>query len=510
MATKSAVLAVKIVSDASQFSKGTDAAASSLDKFKGKIKSLTVPALAVGGGLLAVGTSFGKMASDFEQNSGAVDAVFKGMSKQIDDFASKSAKGMGLSANSYKESAALIGSQLKNAGVPMDQLVTKTDNMIKMGADFSAQFGGTVPEAVDAMSSALKGEMDPIEKYGITLNDAMIKAEMSTTGASKAQAIMNLIQKQGADAIGANAREAGTAAGAQARLQAAYEGMGVQLGQVLLPIMTKAAEILSSVVDWVSKNQQLVTVLAVGLGILAAAVLVLNVAMIAMNIIAALNPFVLIGVAVVALIAFIIYLATQTTVFQTIWAAVSQFCADVWNGFVGFITDVWNGFMGFIQDAVNNVGGFFSDTLGNIGKWFSDVFNGAGRIVDDVVGGITSAFDSVSTAVQNAINWVSSLFNGFSVPGWMKDVMNFMGMGGAGFDMAVGMDLAGLPAGMGATGTMPTGFLSGGGSNGRTEITNVSITVEGALDPDAVGRQISKYLDRYSRNSGRTAAAGGF
>lgn len=509
MATKSAILAVKIISDAKDFKKGTDEAASGLDKLKSNMSKLTVPALAVGAGLLKVGSDFGKMASDFEQNSGAVDAVFKGMSGQIDQLAAGSAKKLGLSANDYKQYAALIGSQLKNAGVPMDQLASKTDMLLNTGADFAAQFGGTVPDAVAALSSALKGEMDPIEKYGISLSAAKIDAEAAALGFSKVNgaltdqqkqaAILSLINKQGADSQGANAREATTAAGAQARLTAAYEDMGVKLGTALLPIMGQLAGTLGTVVDWISQNSELVQTLAVGLGILAAAILVLNGVMIIMNVIAALNPFVLIAVAVAALIGFIIYLATQTTFFQDTWAAVSKFCADAWNGFVGFVEDVWNGFIGFLQDTLRNIGG-----------WFSDVFKGAQNTVSGVINFFVDGFKNISNAVQGAIGWVRSLFNGFSVPGWLRDVMKFMGVGATGFDMAVGYDLSGLPAGMGATGTTGFSGIFGGGSGGRTEVTNISVTVNGALDPVAVGKQIDGVLKKYARSTGARTAAGGF
>jgi hypothetical protein len=569
MATKSAILAVKIISDAKDFKKGTDDAASAVDKLAGGLKKLTVPALAIGAGLIAAGADFTKMASEFEQNSGAVDAVFKGMSKEVDAYAANSASKLGLSGNDYKKYAALMGSQLKNAGTPLDQLAKKTDGLINMGADFAAQFGGTVPDAMEAMSSALKGEFDPMEKYGISLSAAKIEAEAMAMGAEKVNgqltdqakqaAILSILNKQGADAMGANGREATTAAGQHARLTASYNDMGVKLGTMLLPVMGQLAEILGKVVDWVSQNSELVGVLAVGLGILVAAILVLNGAMLVMNAIALVNPWVLLGVAVAALIGFIVYLATQTSFFGDLWANVSKFAADVWNGFVKFATDVWNGFVGFLTDALGNIGRFFNTIFSSIGNFvgtivrnignffssvfnsvrgivsgvingvigyfqsmwntissiinfvgsiFSNVFNGARNVVLSVINGITNAFNNISGAVQGVISWVRSLFNGFSIPGWMREVMRFMGMGATGFDMAMGYDLSGLPADMGATGTTGFAGIFGGGSGGRTEVTNINITVNGALDPVAVGKQIRKIVNSDALRNGSISAGG--
>jgi hypothetical protein len=569
MATKSAILAVKIISDAKDFKKGTDEAASAIDKLAGGMKKLAVPAIAIGAGLLKLGSDYTKMASDFEQNAGAVDAVFKGHNGEVDKLAANSAKKLGISGSDYLKYSALIGSQMKNAGVPMDKLVGKTDALINTGADLAAQFGGTMPDAVEAMSSALKGEFDPIEKYGISLSAAKIEAEAMAMGAEKVNgaftdqakqaAILSLINKQGADAQGANAREAGTAAGVHARLTAAYEDMGAKLGTMLLPVLSTLGELLGKVVDWVTQNSELVGVLAVGLGLLVAAILVLNGAMLIMNIIAALNPFVLIGVAVAALIGFIIYLATQTSFFGDLWANVSKFAADVWNGFVKFATDVWNGFVGFLQDTLRNIGNFFGTIFGNIGNfvgsvlrnignfftsvfngarnivsgvinwiigafnnvsntvssvltsigsWFNSVFQGINGFVTGVINGVADAFRGISSAVQGVIGWVRSLFNGFSVPGWLREVMKFMGVGATGFDMALGYDLSGLPADMGATGTMGFGGIFSGGGSNKTEVHNYNITINGALDPNAVAKQLKTIINSDAKRNGTISAGG--
>jgi len=59
----------------------------------------------------------------------------------------------------------------------MDQLAGKTNDLITLGADMASMFGGTTKEAIEAISSALKGEMDPIERYGITPSAASLEAE---------------------------------------------------------------------------------------------------------------------------------------------------------------------------------------------------------------------------------------------------------------------------------------------------------------------------------------------
>lgn len=197
-------------------------------------------------GIASYGKQFINLASDAEQSLGGVQAVFKNYADNVVKRSKEADRALGLSANSYRELSTLIGSQLKNAGVPMDELGKKTDGLIGMGADLAAMFGGTTSDAVSALSSALKGEMDPIEKYGISLNDAALKAEAAALGldvvggslsnSQRAMAVMSLVTKQGADAVGAFGRENDTAAGRAQRASAQWENIKTTIGDRLLPV----------------------------------------------------------------------------------------------------------------------------------------------------------------------------------------------------------------------------------------------------------------------------------
>ncbi|MFJ2618159.1 peptidoglycan DD-metalloendopeptidase family protein [Glutamicibacter sp. NPDC087344] len=117
------------------------------------------------------------LAGQAEQSVGAIDTVFKENAQVMHDWAASASQAVGISSNEYRELGTLLGSQLKNMGTPMDEIADKTNGLIGMGADMASMFGGTTKEAIEAISSALKGEMDPIERYGITLSAASLEAE---------------------------------------------------------------------------------------------------------------------------------------------------------------------------------------------------------------------------------------------------------------------------------------------------------------------------------------------
>lgn len=188
---------------------GKEAGSGFSSAFKGAIGGL-----ATGFSIAAVGgfvKSTSDAAGEAEQSVGAVDAVFKENSAVMQEWAKGAKTAVGLSANEYRSLSTVLGAQLKNAGTPMEDLAGKTNNLIGLGADLSSMFGGTAPEAVEAISSALKGEMDPIEKYGISLSQASLEAVAFNKGllqatvdkekVAEASTKMELAQKKYNDAV---------------------------------------------------------------------------------------------------------------------------------------------------------------------------------------------------------------------------------------------------------------------------------------------------------------------
>ena len=119
-------------------------------------------------------------ASDAEQNMGAVESVFKAKTKTIIDASKRAATEVGLAGNEYRELATLLGTGIKNKGIT--DFTEKAQGLVKVGADLSSMYGGSTKEAVEAIGSALRGETDPIERYGISMNEAALKAAALSKG----------------------------------------------------------------------------------------------------------------------------------------------------------------------------------------------------------------------------------------------------------------------------------------------------------------------------------------
>ena len=425
MASKTAILAVKVVSDAKDFTKKMDGASKKVGEFQKTMGQLKGPAMAVLGSLGLIGGGMINLAKDAEQAQGSVNAVFGKWAKDQDKFASDSADRLGLSGKDYDQWSSLVGQSLKDAGVPMNKLAGQTDKLISTAADLGSVFGVDTPEAAEAFMAAMRGEYEQVEKLGIKMNESMVNDRLKAKGLdnltgsaleeAKAQERSNILMEKGAGYAGNFAKEADTTAGKMQRLTANITDLAVEMGEKLLPYVEKALEAFSGFVTWISENQTLVTYMAVTLGILAAAVLAVNVAM---WLIAA-NPVVLaitaIVVVVALLVAGIIYLINETTFFQDTWAAVTAFITEAITNVTTWFQEAWQAVVDFFTTIVTNIKNWFvtaftnmmnksRETINNIKNFFIGLWNKGKEIVTNIRNFFVNGFSYIKGRIQYYIN----------------------------------------------------------------------------------------------------------
>lgn len=192
-------------------------------------------------------------ANRLQQAVGATEAVFGSAGRAVKEFADTSAQSFGISASAARELTAQIGALLQGMGFTAEEAASTSVELAQLGADLAATFGGKPEAAVQALGAALRGERDPIERYGISLNEAAVKQKALELGLydgvgaldanGRAQATLALITERSAGAQGQFARESTTAAGAQAIAAASAEDAAASFGEVLLPVYTRVVEV---------------------------------------------------------------------------------------------------------------------------------------------------------------------------------------------------------------------------------------------------------------------------
>lgn len=464
---KSAILAIRIIGDATGAVAAMTKAQRAAMTFREKLgKAATVASAALG----AIGVGAKQCvdaAADLQQSVGGVETVFGASSVKMLQWSKDAAQAVGLSQNEYNTFATLVGSQLQNMGMSIDQSAVKTNELIGLGADLSSMFGGTTADAVDALSAALKGEMDPIEKYGISLNDATLKAQAASMGLgdlyaagdrnAKMQATLAAITEQSGKAVGNFAREADTAQGQQQRMAAAFENSKAALGEALLPVLTEAAQKLAEFATWVQQNTAWLTPLAIAIASVAAAIIVINGAWTAysaiqavvqaLNLSTAATFGVLAGATGIGLvIAAIVLMVTHWDQVKAAGAAAAdwimekmqalydmlppgaqtalQFIGNMFNWLKGLVTGDHQAMSQAAQSMYNALPGWAQTGVQLAGNWFTFLKSAFTGDFDGMKQAAQNMFNLLPGWAQNAVNSVVDFFKGMyeSVTGWFNGI----------------------------------------------------------------------------------------
>ena len=220
------------------------------------LQKAILPAAAAIGAFTSVIAPAIRAASDFEESASKVDVIFGRASKSVKDFANTAAISLGQSKQDVLNAAGVFGTFGKAAGLAGDDLGLFTTDFVTLATDLASFNNSTPEEAVMAIGAALRGESEPLRRYGILLDDATLKAEATTLGIYKGNkaltsqqkilAAQSAIYKQSGDAQGDFARTSDGLANSQRTLTALFKNFQIQLGQQLLPATT---DFVNSLID---------------------------------------------------------------------------------------------------------------------------------------------------------------------------------------------------------------------------------------------------------------------
>lgn len=226
---------------------------------KGKSKRI-FSGLAKGGAVVAAaaGAVVGKVlfdsinaASDLDETITKAGEIFGQQAvPELERYADTAARSLGQSKQQALDAAATFATFGKSAGLAGDDLVSFSTDFTTLASDL-ASFNNTEPEeAITAIGAALRGETEPMRRYGVLLDDASMRAEamrlglvkttkQALTPQQKVLAAQALIYKQTEDAQGDFARTSDGLANQQRILTAQWEDAKTKIGRGLLPVVTK-------------------------------------------------------------------------------------------------------------------------------------------------------------------------------------------------------------------------------------------------------------------------------
>jgi len=252
------------------------------------LKKAFVPATAALGGLAVAGA---KMVAAGEQAATAnarIEQIATTMglfgdqtqvvTNRLVDLANEQARLTGVNQNTIKESQALlltfkdIASSADEVGGAFDRATQLTLNMASAGfgsvTDNAKQLGKALNDPIAGISA--------LRESGIQFTEAQQDQIRTLVESGEVLEAQNLILEEIENQVGGTAEA--TANGTD-KMKVAFSQASESIGLALLPVMEKLVEIIVPMADFIAENTELVIALAAGIGTLAGAVVIANVAM---------------------------------------------------------------------------------------------------------------------------------------------------------------------------------------------------------------------------------------
>jgi len=411
-------------------------------------------------------------ASDLNETVSKSNIIFGENAGAVTKWASGAAKNMGLSKAAALDSAAGFGNMFTQLGFAGGAAAKLSTGVVQMAADLGSFNNLPTAAVADMMSGAFRGEYDSLQRLVPNINAARVEQEaLAATGKTsvdqltaqdKATAVLAIVQKDGALAMGDYAKTADGAANRQKTLAAQTEDLKAKVGAGLLPAWTglltfmsdtmipafyAAGSVISTVAGFVMQNKEAFIALGVVIAVitaltiahaavlavaaaggLAAYIASIGIVQVATSVWTAVqwalsaaltaNPIGIIVMAIAALVAGIVWVATQTTWFQTIWeyawGAIKTAALFVWDFIklwfswspIGLVIQNWGAITGWFGDMWAKITGFFSTAWGFIKQVFS--YTPLGIVIENF-GAIVSFFTGIPGKITGAIGNLGSL-----------------------------------------------------------------------------------------------------
>ena len=191
-------------------------------------------------------------AVDVQESLSKNTVVFGEAAAGVAAFADTAADALGMSRRQVLEATGTFGTLAAAMKIPQTQAADMSVTMTQLAADMASFNNASPEETLIALQSGLRGEAEPLRRFGVLLDAATMKQEalkqglidnekMALTPSQKALAAYGLILEQTKIQQGDFERTSDGLANTQRRLSANFEDVKEKLGAILLPAFEAAA-----------------------------------------------------------------------------------------------------------------------------------------------------------------------------------------------------------------------------------------------------------------------------
>lgn len=323
--------------------------------------------------IIGIGVYGVKAFSDLNEAVNAANVTFGKASNRLLEFGQTAAQSAGLSQRAFLQASVPIGAALQNVGLNANQAADWTIKLTQRAADMASVFNTDVNSALLAIQAGLRGEIDPLERFGVGLNEASVKAYALANGIiesdreltlqEKTVARLGLVMEQ-TNRVQDDFKNTSDGLANSTRIaRAELENNAAALGEKLAPIANKVVLVLSELIDRFSRlspaAQNTIIILAgltavIGPLLLVTGTLITTLTAVSgalgavgLSLTAVLGPIAL----VVAALAGLTYAYFQI---KEKYGSLGEFFRQTWDGIVIIFREAWEGIKRFALDPLEN------------------------------------------------------------------------------------------------------------------------------------------------------------
>lgn len=232
------------------------------------------------------------LAGEAEDSISALQTAYGTAGQKIVEWADEQAAAFNVSRREAYTAGQTFANFGKIVGAQGDELAAFSTSLVERAAEVANFYGGTTQEAITAFGAALRGEMDPIERYSVLLGqsalearalaDGIIEKGEKLEGAKKVQVVYNEILEQTSAAQGDVARTADSYNTKLKDTQQRWADAKEAIGQRFLPAAGAALDVINATIpaldgmvgglqevgEYLAENEEAIIAVTVALGVL--------------------------------------------------------------------------------------------------------------------------------------------------------------------------------------------------------------------------------------------------
>ena len=202
--------------------------------------------------ILAIGVATVKAASDAEESLAKFNTVFGDQADAVEEWADEYSSSVNRSKYANLEMLSSVQDLFVPLGAARDEAAELSKAVLELATDVGSFNNLPTEQVIRDIQSALVGNHETVRKYGVVISEATLKTQGITSESSnleKALGRLKLITEGTTDAQGDAVRTADSFANQFRGLKDTIKDLGIEFGQVLLPIAKDIIQAIRGVVD---------------------------------------------------------------------------------------------------------------------------------------------------------------------------------------------------------------------------------------------------------------------